>query len=172
MSNKKQNFKLSRNNIICLSALAAILVLVIVMVILDQVSQHKLYLKNETDKRITDLCVYFEDVDGNIVDNLFEGPLDVGESLKLDYYSDIIYRNAEYECVMLVTFEGEEELVISDGTFNSNFGGNIRLRFFKKDGDYYLHTKAGLGLFESSKTTDMDTDIIMYFDENDWDYVI
>ena len=172
MSNKKQNFKLSRNNIICLSVLALILVIVVVMVILDQISQHKLYLKNETDKNITDLCVYFEDVDGNIVDNLYEGPLAAGESFKFDYFSDIIYRDAEYECVILVQFEGEEELMIYDGTFDSNFGGNIRLRFFQKDGDYYLHTKAGLGLFESTKTTDMNTDIILYFDENDWDYVI
>jgi len=62
-----------------------------------------------------------------------------------------------------------------DGSFYRDFAGNIRLKFYKKGDNYYLKTKAGVGLFENTRSTDMDTDIILYFDgedEGDWDYVM
>ena len=170
--NNKKKTDLSKNKIILLVAVCAVILLLVILVVADSLAGHKMYIENNTDKDITEMYVVFEDYEGNLVDNLYEGSLKAGESYKFNYGSAIKYAGETYECVVYVTFDGEDELQISDGMFNADFDGNIRLRFFKKDGDYYLHTKAGLGLFELTKSTDMDTDIIMYFDENDWDYVL
>ena len=144
----------------------------IVIIVLDGVVGGKLYITNDTDKDITDIIVAFQDYDGNLMDNLFEGSIKAGESLDFKYGSDIIYNDVTYECVVYVTFDGENELVISDGTFENNFGGNIRLNFHQKDDEYYLHMKGGLGLFETTGSTDMNTEMILYFEDNDWDYVM
>ena len=149
-----------------------IIIALIALVIADALAVGGLYLENKTDKNITSLIIYFQDYDDNFIDNIYEGKLDAGETQKMNYGSAIKYAGEAYECVVRVQFEGEDELWINDGMFEADFNGNIRLRFFQKDGEYYLHTKAGLGVFESTQKTDMDTDIILYFDESDWDYVL
>ena len=39
-----------------------------------------------------------------------------------------------------------------------------------KDGNYYLYTKAGIGAFENTDKTDMDTYFTLDFENNEWDW--
>ena len=182
MGNSKDNSKnkvstIDRKKLITIicAAAAVLFVAIIVITVLDTMAKGKMYLTNDTDKNIESRIVYFADDDGNLVDNIFEGSLKAGEKMNFDYGSEIKYTGTgefSNECVIIVKFEGEEELAISDGSFWSDFNGIIRLRFFMKDGEYYLHTKAGIGVFENTKKTDMDTDIIIDFENNDWDYIL
>ena len=172
---KKEKKAIDRKKLlIILSAvLSLVLIAVIVIVVLDTLARGKMYLTNETDKNIESRVIYFSDDDGNLVDNLFEGSLKAGEDLKIDYGSSIKFTGGEdesYECIILVTFEGEEELQIFDGDFRSDFNGILRFRFYMKDGKYYLYTKAGQGAFESTDKTDMDTHFILDFENNEWDW--
>ncbi|MBR4724905.1 MAG: hypothetical protein IK071_03895 [Lachnospiraceae bacterium] len=172
---KKEKITIDRKKlIIILSAvLSVVLIAVIVIVILDTLARGKMYLSNETDKNIESMVIYFSDDEGNLVDNLFEGSLAAGEELKIDYGSAIKFTGGaeeSYECIILVTFEGEEELQIFDGDFRSDFNGVLRFRFFMKDGNYYLYTKAGIGAFENTDKTDMDTYFTLDFENNEWDW--
>ena len=164
--------KLNKRIYIGAGVLAVLILALIVLVVADSLAGGGLYISNETDKNIEEIYIYFEDDDGNLIDSIYDGALDAGRDFSYDYGPAIKYAGETYECVMMVKFEGEDELAISDGMFNADFNGNIRLRFYQKDGDYYLHTKAGIGVFEMTKSTDMNTDIILYFDENDWDYIL
>ncbi|MCR5331394.1 MAG: hypothetical protein K6E62_09425 [Lachnospiraceae bacterium] len=167
----KTEKKLNKRIYIGAGILAGLILILIILVVADSLAGGKLYIKNDTDKKIEEMHVFFDDDDGNLVDNLYEGSIDAGGSFSFDYGSAIKFPGDTYECVIFVKFEGEDELQINDGMFNADFNGNIRLNFYQKGEDYFLHTKAGLGVFELTKSTDMNTDIILYFDENDWDYV-
>ena len=149
-----------------------IIIALIILVVADGLAVGGLYLENNTDRNITSLIIYFQDYDENFIDNIYEGKLDAGEKQKMNYGTAIKYAGEAYECVVRVQFEGEEELWINDGLFETDYNGNIRIRFFQKDGEYYLHTKAGIGIFESTQKTDMDTDIVLHFDEGEWDYIL
>lgn len=171
---KNSNNEAKMNKRIMIGAIVAgvIIIALIALVIADSLAMGGLYIQNKTDKNITSLIIYFQDYEDNFIDNIYEGSIKAGESQELKYGSAIKYAGETYECCVRVQFEGEDELLINDGMFDADFNGNIRLRFFQKDGEYYLHTKAGLGVFESTQKTDMDTDIILYFDESDWDYIL
>ena len=171
---KNSNNERRINRRIMIGAVVAgvIIIALIALVVADTLAVGGLYLENKTDKNIQSLIIYFQDYEDNFIDNIFEGKLDAGESVKFNYGSAIKYTGETYECCVRVKFEGEDELLINDGMFDADYNGNIRLRFFQKNGEYYLHTKAGIGVFESTQKTDMDTDIIIYFDESDWDYVL
>ncbi|MCR5324677.1 MAG: hypothetical protein K6E85_15580 [Lachnospiraceae bacterium] len=171
---KNSNNEGRMNRRIMIGAIVAgvLIIALIALVVADSLAIGNLYLENKTDKNIENMIIYFQDYEDNFIDNIFEGKLDAGESIKLDYGTAIRYAGEEYECCIRLKIEGADEMLINDGMFESDFNGNIRLRFFQKDGQYYLHTKAGLGVFESTQKTDMDTDIILYLDESDWDYIL
>ena len=173
MENNSNNERKINKRIMIGAVIAGVIIIALIaLVVADSLAIGGLYLENKTDKNITSLIIYFQDYEDNFIDNIYEGHLDAGETQKLNYGSAIKYAGETYECCVRVQFEGEDEMLINDGMFDTDFNGNIRLRFFQKDGEYYLHTKAGLGVFESTQKTDMDTDIILYFDESDWDYIL
>ena len=176
-NDSKKDKMSKKSSIIIISLLAVVLTLLIIFVVFDQISADsvKLRITNDTDKNISDMVVFFQDDEGNIVDTLFQGGVKAGDSFKEKFDSPIIYRDMPYECVLLVTFEGEEELRIYDGSFSSNFGGTLDFKFFKEGEDYYLHARAGVGAFNHTVTSiDMDDDIILFDEDSEdgWDYVL
>ncbi len=173
MSNKVNERKFNKTLAALAIGLGVVFLLLIVFIILDSVSGGKIYIDNETDKNISMVRITFEDYDGNLMDNLSENSLKAHESTSFKYGDPVLYGGDPskdfYGIAVYVQFEGEEEIKIEDGLISSRFDGNIRLRFYEEDGDLHMYAKAGLGLFESTAATDINTDFILLLDEADYE---
>ncbi|MCR5685432.1 MAG: hypothetical protein K6G81_08470 [Lachnospiraceae bacterium] len=174
-NNKEANKGLSKKQIVtAVICGCVVLALLIVIIILDGLWGKHLYIQNDTDKNITSISVYFEDTEENMVDYLFEGAVEKGQKIDFPYNEKIEYAGIDYECAIYVEFDDGMEFEVADGTFRRDFNGNIRLRFYKEKDGYFIRTKAGVGLFENTHNTDMNSKIELYFsgeDAGDWDYI-
>lgn len=158
--------------LIVIASVVLFALIVVGLVLAEELGGGKLIIKNKTDMNITDIKVYFNDEErGYTSDWLYEGKVDANDKMVYEYEGYYDFTGMECECFIEVTFDDRTCFVIYDGDFRARFTGNFELTFFEQGGDYFLRTKAGEGLFKNTSTTDMDTDIILDFDNAEWDYV-
>ena len=97
-NDSKKDKMSKKSSIIIISLLAVVLTLLIIFVVFDQISADsvKLRITNDTDKNISDMVVFFQDDEGNIVDTLFQGGVKAGDSFK----ENSIHRSSTAICPM------------------------------------------------------------------------
>ncbi len=152
------------------SVLALALVLVIVLIVVDGLSNNHYEFINNTDKDITYLCVSFEDDSYELYDEIYEGELKKGETVT-GKYSTLDFTTCDRFCCAYVDFDGEEEIVVSDGYFEGKFRGKIVLEFYQEDGEYRIKMRSGVGPSMDDSVSGMDSDIYFDFENSDWNYV-
>ncbi len=146
-------------------------VLIIAVLLIEELGTGTVKVINNTDKNITALELYFEDIDGYDigVEDLYHDSLAAGETVEREI-GEIDLRYTGANVGMLITFEDEARIYAFGGTFNSVFKGDFEFEFYMKDGDYYLHSEARSGLLGSKDEYDMDDDIRFDFENADWEY--
>lgn len=171
MSNNRGNSKkISKGAIIAIIAAGILIFSIILVLLIEAVYTQKVVIKNNTNKDIESIQVYFDSEEDAEFPVIAEDiSIKAGEKISKSYKAvDMgIYQT---ELTLLVTFEGGETMMIYDGEFTGKYKGRIEGEFFENNGQYYLRLKAGVGLSNSTESTFCDTDFILDIITGDWDY--
>ena len=162
--------KQSRKPMIILIALVALVIgLAVAFVVIESQMDGKLVITNDSAKNVSRFACYFELADGTDLDYLCETAVAKGETLEIPY--DPVDLTSK-DCIICfeVTYEGENGVWMNDGGFNTVFIGRIRVRFYDEDGENCMYAKASEGFFKSTKNSYVDTDFIIYPEEEEWEY--
>ena len=155
-----------------LAGVAAV-VLVVALMLIENSMGGKLIITNNTDRNIESILVHFYDeVQEMEVDYLYECNVNAGE--KEVYKYEGYYDFTDLCCYFCadVTFEGEDTIYVFDGEFDGPFKGSFKMKFYiDENNDYCASLKATEGLFGSIASTGLDSNIVFYFDDSDWDYI-
>lgn len=175
MSQNNNDLKLNKGTLIMAAAAGLLVIIATVLLIIESGIGGQYTITNKTDKNITGLTIYFDDEEGNMLDMLYEGSLKAGETIKDSYGAAFNFSDLEANLAMLVQFEGEEELYVFDGFFNSPFDGNFEFEFYSTDErPYCLYMTAYTGLFKNTSATDLKQHFQLYTgseEEGFWDYI-
>lgn len=144
---KEQKAPMSKNTKISLYVLAGIALLVVVLLIVLEIRDSKITVRNDSDIKLEYVKAYFVDMEGRIFkeEMLFEN-IDKGDSseLLLDKIN-LLYREANLE--IRFKLEGHDELFVDSGYFNDYFDGRISIDFKNADDNkLLLKIKASVGL--------------------------
>jgi hypothetical protein len=158
--------------IIVISVVCVLLAAVMTLIVIEQVGKRKVKIVNNTDRNITKLQVMFEtEEESTVICSLFDGELQSGRSYSGTFETQD-FSSVPADLGMLVTFEGEEEIFVYDGYFDSRFDGSVDIEFFQAEGQYRAMLSATSGLFRNSDNTYMKDDEIFFdFENADWDMV-
>ncbi|MBR4343837.1 MAG: hypothetical protein IKP88_14270 [Lachnospiraceae bacterium] len=163
-----------RVKIIIFSVIGLLVAAVFVFIILENVSNNKYTIVNNTDMNITSLKVVFEwEEDGTEISTIYEGSLNKGDT-KQGHFDTVDFSGDGGEIGVYVTFEGHDELECYDGYILGKFNGKVNLEFYQNQGQYRLKQNASVGLFNNTENTALkNSEIEFIFDEDgdDWDYV-
>lgn len=163
--------KLSKGAIWGIVIAAVAVVATIVLIVVEAASGGHIYIENNSDREITRFDVsFYDEYSENLAEYLFSDAIPVGANLKLDYGEALDFTGMDATCVMKVSVEGGEEVVIYEGSFSGKFDGNFSFKFTNDEDDYYLKAKAYAGIFGSTKGSQLDDEYVLWFDIGDYDY--
>ena len=164
--------KLSKGAICGIIAAIAVVVLIIVLVIMESSTSGRLIINNKTKVNIETLDISFIDDDSEeIVDYLYSEPVGAGDKFTLDYGDAMNFMGRNVTCIIKVLVSGySDPIVIYDGNFSSKFHGTFEFVFTEDEEDIFLSARAYEGLFQSTKTSDLDTEYVLWPEDADWDY--
>lgn len=151
-------------------AVAVVLILAFVLIAIEDNLHCKYVIENHTDKNITNIEVVFEDEAGYTIQDIYDGALNSGASVKGKFQKED-FRNNPGDLWIYVQFEGENPLMIYDGYLYTLYDGHFSLDFVQEDGEYRLNTDSGVGLFGGKDIAGIDSKIQLVFDEQDWHYM-
>ena len=163
--------KLSKGAIWGIVIAVVAVVVTIVLIVAEQAAGGHLYIKNNSNRDITRFDVsFYDEYSETLAEYLFSDAIPAGADLKLDYGEALDFSGMDAVCVMKVSVEGGEEVVIYEGSFTGKFNGNFDFTFSNDEDDCYLKAKAYAGLFGSTKGSNLDDEYVLWFDIGDYDY--
>lgn len=141
-----------------IAVVAALLVIITIVVVIEAVNTRRISIENNTKKNIESIHVYIENYgeDDFNGEDIITTEIKAGDSYsgKFDSMEPSRWMYASVSTV--VKFEGEDEKYQFAGNFTREFNGKISIDFVEKNGDIVMNVKATDGIFKSTKFTNLD----------------
>lgn len=148
-TNNQQDVPINKSRNILIYALAGIAFIIMVVFIMIESSSGHIIVKNNTDKTLEYVKLYFINDEDQISETFNINDAKPGEDYKIDFDKiDLSYQEANLEIIF--KFEGYDEMFTDLGYFNEIFSGKVTVDFSGTDeSNILLHVKASSGILPS-----------------------
>ena len=152
---------------IAIFAVIALFAIVLALIIIEESLKCRFTVENNTDKNIEHIELSFIDEENYLVETVYDGEVKAGDSVK-GKFEPVDFSLYSGELYIGVTFEGGEEITLSDGFLYTLFDGRFSLEFVQEDGEYRLNTDSAVGLFGSSDIAGIENKFFIDLENSDW----
>lgn len=152
---------------IAILAVIALFAIVLALIIIEESLKCRFTVENNTDKNIEHIELSFIDEENYLVETVYDGEVKAGDSVK-GKFEPVDFSLYSGELYIGVTFEGGEEITLSDGFLYTLFDGRFSLEFVQEDGEYRLNTDSAVGLFGSSDIAGIENKFFIDLENSDW----
>lgn len=142
----------SKKKALIVGICAAVILLFTVLIAVENSSEGKLIIENNTSKDLSSVSSYFMNEDAEYQsDDLVDIDLAAGENYKGSLPDLHELAGTASTFIVKFSFDGDTEKTLDSGYFNSNFKGKIKVSFDEdSEGNITIYVKASSGIFGST----------------------